>query len=56
MTIIRTLTVTYDAALDSYVYNFRDRAVVNYHETLASGGSASFEYCDPWFTAYPAPP
>lgn len=55
MKLVRTLTVTYDAALDSYVYDFRDRAVVNYPETLGKGGAVNFEYCDPWLYGSPAP-
>ncbi|HOI44575.1 MAG TPA: hypothetical protein PLX50_03055 [Candidatus Aminicenantes bacterium] len=55
MKVVRTLTVTYDASLDSYVYDFRDRATVNYPETLGRSGSVSFEYCDPWLCDSPAP-
>ncbi len=51
----RTLTVTYDAALNSYVYDLKDRAKVNAPEKLGKNGSVSFEYCDPWFTDSPAP-
>jgi len=55
MKVVRTLTVTYDAALDSYVYDFRDRATVNAPETLGKSGPVSFEYCDPWLCSSPAP-
>jgi hypothetical protein len=53
--IIRTLTVTWDVALDSYVYDFKDRATVNFPETLSSGGAVTFEICDPWLTNCPSP-
>lgn len=53
--ILRVLTVTYDAVLDSYVYDFKDRATINYPETFDTNSTARFEYCDPWFTDCPAP-
>jgi hypothetical protein len=56
MKLERTVTVTYDAAMNSYVYDLRDRATVNSPEKLAGGSdSVSFEYCDPWFTDCPSP-
>ena len=55
LTVTRALTVTYDPAKDSYVYDFRDRAVVKDPESLSSGGAVNFEFCDPWLYKSPAP-
>ncbi|MHB9029081.1 MAG: carbohydrate binding domain-containing protein [Candidatus Latescibacterota bacterium] len=55
MKVERTVTVTYEAALNSYVYDIKDRAVVNSPEKLGKGGTVSFEICDPWYTGSPAP-
>ena len=55
LTVTRVLTGTYDDALASYVYDFRDQALVHAPERLAGSGAARFEYCDPWLTACPAP-
>ncbi|MBI3944799.1 MAG: hypothetical protein HY321_02695 [Armatimonadetes bacterium] len=53
--VVRTLTVTYDAALDSYVYDLRDRATIATPEKVSQGGPVSFEICDPWLHDCPAP-
>lgn len=55
MKVKRTLTVTYDSFLESYIYDFRDMAVINFPETLDRNSAVSFEYCDPWFTGCPSP-
>ena len=55
MKVTRTLTVSYDGTLESYVYDFRDRAVINYPETLDKNNPVRFEITDPWFTDCPAP-
>ena len=55
MKVERTLTVTYDESLGSYIYDFKDRAVVNFPESLDHNTPVSFEICDPWFTDCPAP-
>lgn len=51
----RTLTVTYDSQADSYVYDFKDIADILKPETLHTGETVRFEYCDPWFNDCPAP-
>lgn len=53
--VTRTLTLTYDNTLGSYVYDFKDRALVNSPETLDTGDGAHFEFCDPWLANCPAP-
>jgi len=55
MKVTRTLTVTYDPELESYVYDFRDNAVINFPETLDKNNPVRFEITDPWFTNCPAP-
>jgi len=53
--VTRTLTLTYDAELESYVYDFTDRGIVNTPETLHKNRPVRIEYCDPWFVDCPAP-
>ncbi len=55
ITVTRVLTVTYDDELESYVYDFRDNTVIHKPESIISGSSVRFEYCDPWFNDCPAP-
>ncbi|MFC1508833.1 hypothetical protein ACFL60_03985 [Candidatus Omnitrophota bacterium] len=55
ITVVRTLTVTYDASLNSYVYDFKDNAVINFPESLDKNNTVSIEYCDPWMVDSPAP-
>ncbi len=51
----RKLVVTYDNTLASYVYDFRDNAIIMKPETLDTNNPVRIEYCDPWFTGCPAP-
>jgi len=55
MKVTRTLTVSYDSSLDSYVYDFRDHGIINNPETSDTNSTVGIEYCDPWFTDCPAP-
>ncbi len=54
-TLVRTLTVTWDEARGTYVYDFQDEAQLADPETFVTAGVHSIEICDPWFTACPAP-
>jgi hypothetical protein len=51
----RTLTLTYDNTLESYVYDFKDNVVINDPKAFASGKGATFEFCDPWLSNCPSP-
>ncbi len=51
----RTLTLTYDDELASYVYDFKDTATVLFPETFQKAPRTSFEICDPWYNDCPAP-
>ncbi len=50
----RILTLTYDRASGSYVYDFQAWLTFNSPEFL-NGGARSFEFCDPWLTGCPGP-
>ena len=55
----RVLTLTYDADLDSYVYDFQAHLQIHSPEVFDSPGENQghmrFEYCDPWYRDIPAP-
>ena len=53
----RVLTLTYDEALDSYVYDFACHLELASPETIDRPGVArvGFEYSDPWYCDVPAP-
>lgn len=53
--ITRTLTLTYDNTLESYVYDFKDNAVINNPKAFGSGKGVNFEFCDPWLVNCPSP-
>ena len=53
--VTRTITVSYDNTLNSYVYDFSDHAVINFPETLDNNNPVQFEIIDPWFVDCPAP-
>jgi len=53
--VVRTLTVTYDNSIGSYIYDFSDIADILKPETLDTNKPVRIEYCDPWFTDCPAP-
>lgn len=49
----RVLTLTYDAATGSYVYDFQAWLTINGPDFF--GGPVSLEFVDPWFTGCPGP-
>jgi len=51
----RTLTLTYDAETESYVYDFEDWLKIHSPEALDEEEFVRFEYCDPWYNDVPAP-
>ena len=55
MKVARTLTVNYDDNTGSYIYDFKDHAVIRYPETFDKNNTVRFEISDPWFTDCPAP-
>jgi len=54
MTLRRVLTLTYDGARESYVYDFQDELTFNSPEFF-NGSPIAVEFCDPWFTGCPGP-
>lgn len=51
----RVLTLTYDAELESYVYDFQDHLEIHSPEIFDRSEQVSFEYCDPWYNDIPGP-
>ncbi len=52
----RVLTLTYDEATGSYVYDFEAWLSFNSAEFMNNvSGGRSFEFCDPWFVGCPGP-
>ncbi len=51
----RTLTLTYDEAISSYVYDFKAHLDIHSPEALDSAETIHLEYCDPWYNDIPGP-
>ena len=51
----RVLTLTYDAKLGSYIYDFKAHLDIHSPEVFNRDEAVSFEYCDPWYNDIPGP-
>ncbi len=51
----RVLTLTYDAELASYIYDFKAHLDIHSPEALDREETVRFEYCDPWYNDIPGP-
>ena len=51
----RVLTLTYDANLASYIYDFKAHLEIHSPESLDRDEKVSYEYCDPWYNDIPGP-
>jgi len=51
----RALTLTWDEALGSYIYDFQCHLENHSPEALDADGEVAFEYCDPWYVDTPGP-
>ena len=51
----RVLTLTYDAATGSYLYDFKAHLEIHSPEVFDRDEQVTFEYCDPWYNDIPAP-
>lgn len=51
----RILTLTYDATLGSYIYDFMGYLDIHSPEVFDRDEEALFEYCDPWYVDIPGP-
>ena len=51
----RVLTLTYDAATGSYIYDFKAHLDIHSPEALDREETVNFEYCDPWYNDVPGP-
>ncbi len=51
----RVMTLTYDDALGSYVYDFACHLDVHSPTMFDTWKQIAFEYCDPWYVNTPAP-
>ena len=51
----RVLTLTYNAELASYIYDFKAHLDIHSPEALDSEETVHFEYCDPWYNDIPGP-
>ncbi len=51
----RLLTLSYDAEIGSYIYDFKAHLDIHSPEALDLSEELSFEYCDPWYSDIPGP-
>ncbi len=51
----RVLTLTYDVAAGTYIYDFKAHLDIHSPEALDREETVSFEYCDPWYNDIPGP-
>ena len=51
----RVLTLTYDAELGSYIYDFKAHLEIHSPEVLDREEQVGFEYSDPWYSDIPGP-
>lgn len=51
----RTLTLTYDPHMCSYIYDFKCGLEIHSPEVFDAAEISRFEYCDPWYNDVPGP-
>jgi hypothetical protein len=51
----RVLTLTYDAEIGSYIYDFKAHLDIHSPEVLDLSQNVGFEYSDPWYSDIPGP-
>jgi hypothetical protein len=51
----RTLALTYDPHIESYVYDFQCHLDIHSPEVFDGEETVRFEYCDPWYNDIPGP-